>query len=324
MDKYFIVTVDTEEAGLWSGQFQAIYDDVSHIKEISRVQEIFDRYGIRPSYLLDYPIASHRESYGILKKIFSNGRCEIGAHMHPWCNPPFEEEKSPRNSFFCNLDASLQERKLKELTGVIRDNFGISPSVFRAGRFGFSEDQARLLASFGYTVDSSVTPFLDWREDDGPSFEGKPFVPYWLGGEAGRGDILEIPVSVGFNRSNFELCSAVFNSLKSSAFARSVHMIGILDRTSIMEKIVLTPESVGLKRLKDLACTYSRKKIPVLNMYFHSSSLKPGCTPYVRSDDDLKSFLNKLEAFFDYVLNGLGYKNTTLGGYRDMLTKRSQ
>ena len=247
--------------------------------------------------------------------------------MHPWCTPPFEEERTKRNSYFCNLDVRLQEKKLENLTEVIKENFGRSPTVFRAGRFGFKESQASLLHSLGYLVDSSVTPFMSWDNDGGPSFEDKLPTPYWIREgivDKGFPGILEIPVSVGFNNTNFEMCHKIFKTLEHNRIAKALHLIGILDRLSIMEKIILTPESQSLKKLKDLSLSYNKKNSPVLNMYFHSNSLKPGDNPYVRSEEDLKSFLSKLDSYLDYLCNELGFKNTTLSGYREILLKENQ
>jgi len=321
METYFIVTVDTEEMGLWSQQFQAIYDDTEHIREIPVFQKICDKYGVLPSYLMDYPIIKHTLSSRILKEIYKDGKCEIGAHMHPWCTPPYEEDRTIANSYFHNLDPQLQEAKLGNLTAAIKDNFGINPVVFRSGRFGFSESQALLLRKFGYLVDSSIIPFMDYRYEGGPDFEGKPFCPYWINTGDNSGPLLEIPVSVGFNRANFKFCSVIFKNLAENTLARKVHLIGILDTLTIMQKIVFSPENSSLNRLKSLSRIYTRKNLRVLNMYLHSSSFVPGGTPYVRSDKDLKLFLAKLDNIFDFLINNLGVKNITLDGYRTLLSR---
>ena len=327
MEKYFKVTNETEETGMWSGQYRTTYDDVTHIREIYRIQKIFNKYGIVPSYLVDYSIAIHKESSGIIRKIFEDGGCEIGAHMHPWCTPPFEEERTNRNSYFCNLDVRLQEKKLANLTETIKNNLGASPVVFRAGRFGFEDSQALLLHKLGYLVDSSVTPFMNWSDDDGPSFDDKLPAPYWIREGISLGTspgILEIPVSVGFNNTNFERCHKIFKALENNRATKTLHIIGILDRLSLMEKIILTPEAQSLKKLKDLSRAFSKNKNPVLNMYFHSNSLKPGDNPYIRNEADLENFFKKLDSYFDYLCNELGFKNTTLAGYREILLKDKQ
>ena len=86
-----IVVIDTEEEFDWSQSFSRTNTSVQSMKWIDRVQTIFDSYGITPVYVIDYPIASQPDGYQPLKDIHADGRCIIGAHLHPWVNPPFSE-----------------------------------------------------------------------------------------------------------------------------------------------------------------------------------------------------------------------------------------
>ena len=45
---------------------------------------------------------------------------------------------------------------------------------------------------------------------------------------------------------------------------------------------------------------------------FHSSSLVPGFSPYVRTDEDLETFLKRLESTFKFCLEMLDAENSTL------------
>ena len=319
-----MITIDTEETGLWSGQFQSIYNEVDHIRAIHRLQEILDRYDVKPSYLIDYPIASKKESANIIRVIFERGKCEIGAHMHPWCCPPFSETLTNKNSYFCYLNEDLQEKKLTSLTEAIKENFGFVPQVFRAGRFGFEERQAKLLRKFGYLVDSSVRAFSDFSFEEGPDFSCKNCSPYWIE-EDNKQDIsnkvLEVPVSVGFNRNNFEFWNNILKKVGTNYFLKKFHMIGILDRLSIVRKIVASPEHEDLERLKNLAICMEKEGMSVTNIYFHSSSLKPGGSPYVRSEEELEIFLTKIDKYLHFMIHTLGFKNVTLMGYREKLIK---
>ena len=51
------------------------------------------------------------------------GRAEIGIQLHPWVNPPFEEEVTPRNSFAGNLPRALEHAKFRNLREAIERNF---------------------------------------------------------------------------------------------------------------------------------------------------------------------------------------------------------
>ena len=65
---------------------------------------------------------------------------------------------------------------------------------------------------------------------------------------------------------------------------------GVLARIGLLERIPLTPEGVTAEeaiRGIDIALD---EGLPVLVFSFHSPSLAPGYTPYVRSEDDLDQF----------------------------------
>ncbi len=94
-----IVSIDTESEFDWNGPFLRTQTSVRNVRYQSMAQEIFDRYGVRPIYLVDYAVATQPEAYLPLREIFQSKRCEIGAHLHPWITPPFLEELGARASF---------------------------------------------------------------------------------------------------------------------------------------------------------------------------------------------------------------------------------
>ncbi|NIL96738.1 MAG: polysaccharide deacetylase family protein, partial [Planctomycetales bacterium] len=148
-----IVTVDTEEEGLWSGTFRSRQNTVANIQEVPRFQQLCDRFGIRPTYLVDWPVLEDQPAVRILDGIQQAGGCEIGAHLHPWCNPPLAEAVTPHETYMCNLTESAQRDKLVALTDRVQQRFGQRPTSFRAGRYGLDATGARLLAELGYRVD---------------------------------------------------------------------------------------------------------------------------------------------------------------------------
>ena len=75
-------------------------------------QEILVEYGVKPTYVIDYPIATQPSSIAVLRSFLASGSCLIGTHLHPWVNPPFDEPVSVFNSYPGNLDPSLERRKV--------------------------------------------------------------------------------------------------------------------------------------------------------------------------------------------------------------------
>ncbi len=103
-----VVTIDVEEDN-WGIHRTDL--TVENVREINRLQVLFDRYEVKPTYLLSYPVASCHWAVDILAKIFAEGRCEIGAHLHPWNTPPLKEDLTERNSMLSNLPYELQIEK---------------------------------------------------------------------------------------------------------------------------------------------------------------------------------------------------------------------
>jgi hypothetical protein len=165
-----MVVIDTEEEFDWSRPHSRAATGVSHIAHQHRGQRIFDRFALRPTYVVDYPVASQATAYPLLRDWLGDGRCQIGTHLHPWVNPPFDETVSAYNSYPGNLPAALEQEKLARLTEVIEANFGARPTVYRAGRYGVGPATAGILARLGYQIDMSVMPRTDFRADGGPDF----------------------------------------------------------------------------------------------------------------------------------------------------------
>ena len=73
-------------------------------------------------------------------------------------------------------------------------------------------------------------------------------------------------------------------------------------RSSTEEMIALTKQVV--KR-------FSKEKVIVLNMMFHSNELIVNGSPYVKSDEELHNFLQSLKDYFAYLNNN--YELESLG-----------
>ena len=76
---------------------------------------------------------------------------------------------------------------------------------------------------------------------------------------------------------------------------------GIMARAGLLERIALTPEGVPKEaalRGIDMAIDDG---LPVLVLSFHSPSLMPGMTPYVRDEDDLDELYDWLRSIYAYL-----------------------
>jgi hypothetical protein len=301
------VVVDTEEEFRWDRPFSRDNRSVSSIQSQGRAQRIFDALGAVPTYLVDYCVASDPQAVALLGGLEKEGRCRIGAHLHGWVTPPFEEEVSAETSYQCNLPETLERAKMVALTQAIEASFGLRPKVFKAGRYGFGAHTATVLAELGYRVDCSFVPFTSFRPDDGPSFLGVPPAPFWL--DTGR-RLLEVPMTRGFLGLAASQ-GASLQGLFDRPWFRRCRLGGVLARTGLVERSTLTPEGVPadeqIRLLKALLASGER----VFTLTYHSPSLEPGNTPYVRDAGELDEFLHRIGSVLGYFQDELGGTFTT-------------
>lgn len=301
-----LVVVDTEEEFDWGKPFSRDQISTTAIASQSRAHTIFDKYGIKPTYVIDYPVASQQSGYGPLKELFDGGRCQIGAHLHPWVCPPFDEQIGNLNSYPGNLPRALEKAKLECLTEEIGKRFGRRPTIYKAGRYGVGPNTAAILAELGYEIDASVVPRTDFRIDEGPDFRHCGAEPYWFGDNR----LLEIPLSAGFTGAFAGLGWDGWNRINTPA-GRAMRLTAISSRLRLLDRVVLTPEGITHEEHRRLTRKMLDSGHRVFSFTYHSPSLEPGCTPYVRNHDDLALFLDRLDRYFDYFINEVGGRPST-------------
>jgi hypothetical protein len=297
-----VITIDTEE-DCW-GDFRSHANPVDNIGQIPMLQALFDHFGAVPTYLVNWPVIMDDGAAAILRGIHASGRCEIGSHCHPWNTPPFDESITNRNSMLCNLPSGLVKAKLSNLYNATADRLQVEPQSFRAGRWGFGQDVASGLIEAGYRVDSSVCPGVDWGGDFGPDYSNAPDTPYRFRADDilrpdRSGELLEVPATTSFLQRNLPLCRSLRRTL-SKAPAKKFHLLGLLDRLKLLNFRWLSPELTSGADMIRLCRAMLERGSPTLNMSFHSTTLLPGKSPYVRSQEDLDVFLERIRAVLEF------------------------
>lgn len=289
----FILTVDTEEEFDWSQPITRSDHSLDHIPRLAKFQQFCEKEGVCPIYLIDYPIATSPLAVEILREPLAAGRAEVGIQLHPWVNPPFDEDVNEKNSYAGNLPEKLEHEKFTNLRETIEKNFGVAPQIYRAGRYGVGENSGEMLHSSGVALDSSVRSKFDYSAHGGPNFQHHPLVPYWLDD---RHTVLELPLTTvfwGMLRKQGDWIYPLVSRVPS--------LRGVLARTGLLERIPLTPEGVSAEeaiRGIDIALD---DELPLLVFSFHSPSLAPGHTPYVRNEDELDRLYDWWRSIFSYL-----------------------
>ena len=318
--RYLIITIDTEEEFDWHHvPFLPIGGSVENIGKLCRLQKIFARLNAKVTYFVDFPVLKNEVSRNILRRFLEQYSAEMGTHLHPWCTPPFEEELNIANTMANMLPANLVRSKLETLTEVFVEAFGFRPVSYRAGRFAFDGVSAKIIEDLGYKIDSSITPFYDWSKSYGPDFFFAPFRPYFINGEDifledKKGGVLEVPISAGFNRSPFKVWSKIYSFARKGSL-RYLRLVGALDRSNFLKRIILGPELQSLGEMKNLVENLLRENIQVFNMIFHSSSLIPGGNSIIKTIEEAGAFEKRVIDIVSWIIEECGAEPIRLSDY---------
>ncbi len=289
----FIVTVDTEEEFDWDRPLTRSEHGLDHVPRLEKFQQFCENCGVVPIYLVDWPIAQSKRAVEVLGPAIASGKAEVGVQLHPWVNPPFIEEVNQQNSFAGNLPRDLEQEKFARLRDAIERSFSMAPLIYRAGRYGLGPHTAELLKEQGLAIDSSVRSLFDYSAHGGPDYRPFPLLPYWLDEDH---SLLELPLTTTFWGMLRRQGNLIYPRLWRAPRAR-----GILAKLGLLERIPLTPEGVGVEeaiRGIDMALDDG---LPLLVFSFHSPSLRPGHTPYVRSEEDLDLLYDWWRRVFSYL-----------------------
>lgn len=296
-----VTMVDAEEAFDWSRPFDRHASDVTAMAAQHLAHRVFERHGVVPLYLTDYAVVSQAAGRDPLRELVRAGSAEIGAQMHPWVTPPFEEIVNDRNSYAGNLPVELELAKARMLTEALGEAFGEAPRIYRTGRFGAGQRTGDILKRLGYEADSSVTPC--WPAAgiaQAWSFSARP---HWVDRER---SLLEIPVSSALVGRLAETRAGRSAPLLFDRRANRLHLPGALSKLGLLERIRLSPEGMTVAEAKRLVRHMLSLGHRVFVLTYHSPSLVPGNTPYVRDAAQLAAFLAWLDEFYAFFREEVG------------------
>jgi hypothetical protein len=301
----FILTIDTEGDNQWDHGKRLTLEN---IRFIPRFQELCSKYQIKPTYLVTSEVCEDSFAREIFCEYIENDEAEIGAHLHSWTTPPFQNREGFRyndrfHAFASDLPEDLLLNKLRYLTDQIGTAFGKRPTSFRSGRYGFNQSVVKALIMNEYIVDSSVTPYIDWSAHKGiPGSKGGPdFInsrPHPYTYAYNGSNLLEIPLTIvptkfPLNKEN-KLTGYYFNNVNRNFILRSLRSLFFR-----YQPLWLRPYPwMTLQLLDEVIREATNMKLPYLVMMFHSSELMPDCSIYRTDSDSIEKLYELLEGFF--------------------------
>jgi len=300
-----ILTIDTEADNQWDFGRELT---VENIKFIPRFQNLCEKYKIKPTYLITSEVCEDQYAKELFSNYLSANKVEIGAHLHVWTTPPYQDKDGFRyndksHAFATQLPENLLNEKIKNLTDQIEASFGIRPLSFRSGRYGFDDNLARILSENSYIVDSSVTPYVTWVDHEGipdgipgPDFVDKAPFPYKYNFQGGS--LIEIPVTIlptkfPLNR-NKTVARYYFRNVDRNIILKIIRKLLFQKQPLWFRPNVWMNSSLFSELLEESA----RLRLPYIVMMFHSSELMPGCSAYRPDEIAIEKLYSLLEDFF--------------------------
>ncbi|MBK1617412.1 hypothetical protein CKO42_02860 [Lamprobacter modestohalophilus] len=270
----FLLSIDTEESWDWSGPFPEAGWCVENVQQLRPFHQVCYDLGVRPTLFVDYPVANNEQAVQVIRELQRTGQYEIAAHLHPWCNPPYFGRPNERDSHVVNLPIEQVEIKLKNLVKILEEQFHVRPVSFRTGRWGIDGKVMQLLKQHGFSIDCSIYPFWENQFFD---CHDAHLEPYWaslqnpLAVSASK-DMLEIPVSVGYNWRDFHRANRWHRRISSPRLS-PFKPLALAWFTHWLRKLYLSPELTERADMLNLTDQMLANGMRVFHMYMHSSSL---------------------------------------------------
>lgn len=293
------ITIDVEEEGLFSGNYIREGMRVTNVRRLNKLAWLTREFNLPLTLLVNYPVAASPECAETLKYMHTTFGAEIGAHLHPWNTPPFNEG-NPLDSATIAPDTIRQ--KLLNLTSTIKDNIGVSPVSFRMGRWDFSNAVRNAVAELGFKVDASVAPLKITPAGCGHFLSSAD--PYWMDKPGG---LLEVPLTMvpifsGSPHLAYSLYK-LFPDGIGKTVARKFSQIGAVG---------IQPVWYSRPAMYHAAKLHESRGGKTLTMFFHSSELLPGGSPHFPTEASVERLMAKIRSFIERLTQKTELIGTTL------------
>lgn len=300
--KIGMVTIDVEPDNVWHNTQS---NSLLNIESLKRFHELCMMLEIRPTYLVTYSVISNKDSCQILEGFLKGGNCEIGVHPHYWETPPIIVDDQGENAWVSShYSDDILEEKLANLIEITKSRL-VTPFSHRSGRWGMESRQVELLENYGITIDTSVTPGIDWSITGAYDYSNSLMNPYYLDPSdfmlSGSSSVFEIPCSIK-------------PGIKLLGYEKYRYINAILRRMNLNSQWLRPSPDKSPKDLIKIS-KYCIENHSFLNLMTHSSEFRAGCNPFWKSEESIEMLFRQLEETFNS-WNSLGVKSMTLKEFK--------
>ncbi|TDR80770.1 deacetylase [Paludibacterium purpuratum] len=307
----FLITIDTEGDNLWGNGPLTTHN----AGFLERFQLLCEQFGFKPCYLTNHEMAVDPVFQAFGRDIVRRGSGEIGMHLHAWNSPPDHPQTDQHGvdkAYLIEYPDSVMRAKVDHMTKLLEDTFGVKMLSHRAGRWAFDSRYAQLLLEYGYQVDCSVTPHIDWRGtlgtrngQGGTDYRHFPEQAYFIDMEdiarPGNSALLEIPMST---------------RLKYPGWVRTVR--GTLDKlrgkTRPDSMSWLRPKRNNQAEMIGLSNRILAAGSNYLEFMLHSSEFMPGGSPTFPDTESIEQLYRDMTGLFQHLAGRC--QGQTLAEYR--------
>lgn len=269
-----------------------------HSGVLERIHPLMSRHGGKPTYLLSPELLRDPACVDAFAALPG---CELGAHLHGEMAEPGAFAPEITSDVQRDYPFELERAKMASLTSSFRSAFGRGPASFRAGRFGIGPNTLPILEQLGYSVDSSVTPGVDWSGvSRGLTFSDAPRQPYFPKtsdpAKPGRSRVLEVPVTT------------------APPLAARLPLVGRLAQPRWLRPTWSSARAL-VRTARDAIESARRegdRRAIVLNAMFHNVEIVAGASPYAATDRAATTLLSRLDALLSWARSE-GVKAVGLG-----------
>ncbi|WP_047682748.1 MULTISPECIES: polysaccharide deacetylase family protein [Xenorhabdus] len=295
----FIITIDTEGDNLWQNSDRISTENTQYLP---RFQNLCERFGFKPVWLTNYEMAMDDSYIEFAKDVIARNTGEIGMHLHAWNNPPMvplTDDDMRYKPYLIEYPKNQIKAKIDLMTNLLEEKLQTKMLSHRAGRWAFNEYYAQLLAEYGYQVDCSVTPKVNWRftkgdpnGNGGTDYSRFPSHAYFMDlqdiAKEGNSSLLQVPMSIQYKHS------PIMNFIKQ----KYDHLRGKQRSPSVNW---LRPKGGNLQQMKAVIRQTLASGNDYVEFMLHSSEFMPGGSPTFQTEEKIELLYQDLEELFGFL-----------------------